>query len=197
MWSVCWDSGEGQLGLTRGGPVSPNCHREHGQRGSVSTVINHTPSPSLPLYSFSRTFPLPLFYLHRFLFSAVSHFARFSVKLCFPSLFLYSSAFPPLSLRCPLFHSDHRLSSVFSHLLRPPQFCTRSPSQRAVFPVLPSFIGFTSTFLLFAQALNMKVFLSRPLDWQSRRAGRITRQLISASERKNISRGLSHLRSPI
>lgn len=95
MWSVCWDSGEGQLGLTRGGPVSPNCHREHGQRGSVSTVINHTPSPSLPLYSFSRTFPFPLFYLHRFLFSAVSHFARFSVKPCFPSLFLYSSAPPP------------------------------------------------------------------------------------------------------
>lgn len=30
----------------------------------------------------------------------------------------------------------------------------------------------------------MKVFLSRPLDWQSRRAGRITRQLISASKRK-------------
>lgn len=40
----------------------------------------------------------------------------------------------------------------------------------------------------------MMMFLSRPLDWQSRRAGRITRQLTSASKRKNISRGLSHLR---
>lgn len=166
MWSVCWDSGEGQLGLTRGGPVSPNCHREHGQRGSVSTVINHTPSPSLPLYSFSRTFPLPLFYLHRFLFfPAVSHFARFSVKPCFPSLFLYSSApptFPQMSsfpLGPPILLRLQSPSSPPS-----PQFCTRSPSQRAVFPVPPSFIRFTSTFLLVARALNMKVSLSRPLD---------------------------------
>lgn len=184
--------------VSRGEALSPQTATESMARGVLSAPLSIILPPRLSL----STRSLALFLSHSFIytvsfFSAVSHFARFSVKLCFPSLFLYSSAFPPLSLRCPLFHSDHRLSSVFSHLLRPPQFRTRSPSQRAVFPVLPSFIRFTSTFLLFTQALNMKVFLSRPLDWQSRRAGRITRQLISASERKNTSRGLSHLRSRI
>lgn len=88
MWSVCWDSGEGQRGLTRGGPVSPHCHREHGHRASVSTVINH---PASPLFSPTLSFLLPLPFTLVFLFfffpplATVSHFASSSVT---PTLLL-------------------------------------------------------------------------------------------------------------
>lgn len=109
MWSVCWDSGEGQLGLTRGGPVSPNCHREHGQRGSVSTVINHTPSLSLSL-SFHSTFPFSHSLVHTVFLFALSltllHSLSFLILL---SAFVFLSLFPFCSLRYPLFHLDYQL----------------------------------------------------------------------------------------
>lgn len=100
MWSVCWDSGEGQLGLTRGGPVSPNCHREHGQRGSVSTVINHTPSLSLPLYSFPRIFSFSL--SHSFIY-AVSFFLLSLTLLDSLSIPVFLPVFVLLCLFSPFF----------------------------------------------------------------------------------------------
>lgn len=93
MWSVCWDSGEGQRGLTRGGPVSPHCHREHGHRASVSTVINHAASPLFsPTFSFLLPLPFTLF-------------------------FLFFSPLSPPSLTLP-----HPLSLPLSRLL-PPSLC--------------------------------------------------------------------------
>lgn len=117
MWSVCWDSGEGQLGLTRGGPVSPNCHREHGQRGSVSTVINHTPSLSLFLflYHFSS---LPLSLSHCFLFAlslTLLHSLYFPVLL---SAFVFPLTFSLSSLRYPLCHLENQLFRFQSHSVR-------------------------------------------------------------------------------
>lgn len=120
MWSVCWDSGEGQLGLTRGGPVSPNCHREHGQRGSVSTVINHTPSLSLSLWFLLLFLSLTLSFT-LFPFATVPHFVSFSVNpcftLCFCVCFTFSFFFP---LSYPLFHFGYQLSFVVSHILYVP-----------------------------------------------------------------------------
>lgn len=115
MWSVCWDSGEGQLGLTRGGPVSPNCHREHGQRGSVSTVINHTPSLSLSL-SFSLTFPFSHSIVHTVSFlRCLSLCLILSHSLFYTLVLFFFSLFPFCSLRYPLFHLDYQLFHFRSH----------------------------------------------------------------------------------
>lgn len=116
MWSVCWDSGEGQLGLTRGGPVSPNCHREHGQRGSVSTVINHTPSLSLSL-SLSLT---PIFSFSHSLFHTVSFCQSLTLphSLSLPfllSAFVFLSLFLFFYLRYPLFDLGDQIFPFQSH----------------------------------------------------------------------------------
>lgn len=159
MWSVCWDSGEGQLGLTRGGPVSPNCHREHGQRGSVSTVINHTPSLSLSLSHFSHFFVLSPSHSHYFLLPlslTSSHFLSISVLLfavMFVSLFFF---FP---LRYPLFHFGYQLSSRQSHTVRACYFSHPSHVHTLTFQVyfFPNLFHLVSTC---------------PLDWKSRCSGR-------------------------
>lgn len=171
MWSVCWDSGEGQLGLTRGGPVSPNCHREHGQRGSVSTIINHTPSLSLSL-----SLSLPLF-LSLTLFHTVS-FCN-CLSLC---LFLCHSLFYSLLL----FFSHFFLSEISSFPLRHSvAYCTTAPPTPSLAYThfnLPSvtFSRFLSLSNLFhpclssvlAHTFSQKMFFTCPLDWQSRCSGR-------------------------
>lgn len=202
MWSVCWDSGEGQFGLTRGGPVSPNCHREHGQRGSVSTVINHTPSLSLPLYSFSRTFPFSLallFTLFPF-FPAVSHFAGFSVNPCFSPCFCISLPSPPFFslsfLRCPLF-ALKTLSRLQSPSLSPSVLhtftfltcCFSTPPLFNLFHLCLSPV-FAHTFFKFEDVFKLSFRLTKQTRWKNARVR-------SKLQKENVSHGLSHLRNLI
>lgn len=181
MWSVCWDSGEGQRGLTRGGPVSPNCHREHGQRGSVSTVINHAPSLSLslscslPLFLFSHSPIHTVFLLPPSL--TLPHPLSIPVLLSafvFPlTSFLFFYPPHPFSLRNVLFHLGYWLPF---HRQRRRARLPASPLPR--FPLslshtltftaclfLHSLICFTSAFLRsYCRLLVRRVFYTRPLD---------------------------------
>ncbi len=183
MWSVCWDSGEGQLGLTRGGPVSPNCHREHGQRGSVSTVINHTPSLSLSL-SFSTTFPFSHSLFHTVSFCHCLSLCLILCRSLFYSLLLFSSHFLFFfSLRYPLFHLGYQLFRFQSQTVHAFSFSLPSHIHTLTFLVwLFFFLSLCNLFhpclsSVLAHAFSLKMFFTCPLDWQSRCSGR-TRYLV-------------------
>lgn len=178
MWSVCWDSGEGQLGLTRGGPVSPNCHREHGQRGSVSTVINHTPSLSLSL-SFHSTFPFSHSLVHTVFLFALSltllHSLSFLIlhsAFVFLSLFPFCSQISSFPLKLPA------LSFSVTYCTRLQLHPSLTHLHTLTFLVwLFFFHSLSNLFHLCLSSILVHTFIPKmsftcPLDWQRRCSGR-------------------------
>lgn len=133
--------------VSRGEALSPQTATESMARGVLSAPL----SIILPLRLSLSTRSLAFFLSHSFIytvsfFSAVSHFARFSVKPCFPSLFLYSSAPPPfpsdvlfstrttdsppssVTFFAPLSSAHVHLPNVLFFQSSPPSFVSPLPS---------------------------------------------------------------------